>query len=423
MSPRRLIQLLAGVVLVLFGAVGFLVYLLGQQTPTRTVVTTVTNTVKQIAVRSAVGTNIFDLASRLNWRIIESTDYTNYITNLRMIGCPEETIRDIILTDVSKLYAKRRAALRAQAKPYKFWQTGDSADASDPQLQAQLQALDKQQSDLVRQLLGVDYRAEMSRYYLDDNYDERMYGFLPGEKQEQIKTLQSKYDDLEQEIYARSKGVLLDADQEQLRRLEKQREAELAQLLGPAELEEYQLRNSSTANSLRAQMAGFNPSEEEFRKIFRIQKTFDDQFNNAFDVTDEKQAEIKARAQDAAQAALSQEVRKILGDKRYGEYERAQDPDYRTIVQVADRFELPRDIANRVYGMKQEAERQRLALQANANLTDQQRQAALDAIAKETERSVATVMGNNVFKSYYKTGGNWIRNLATPFEEFIEPIQ
>jgi hypothetical protein len=73
--------------------------------------------------------------------------------------------------------------------------------------------------------------------------------------------------------------------------------------------------------------------------------------------------------------------------------------------------------------MKQEAERQKLALQANANLTDQQRQAALDAIAKETERSVATVMGNNVFKSYYKSGGNWIRNLAAPFEESFEPIQ
>src|SRR5438552_4402107 len=42
MSPRRLIQLLAGVVLVLFGAIGYLVYRVGQQPPPRTVVTTVT---------------------------------------------------------------------------------------------------------------------------------------------------------------------------------------------------------------------------------------------------------------------------------------------------------------------------------------------------------------------------------------------
>ena len=116
-------------------------------------------------------------------------------------------------------------------------------------------------------------------------------------------------------------------------------------------------------------------------------------------------------------------MRKILGEKRYGEYQRAQDPDYRTVVQVADRFELPREVADRVYSMKQEAERQKIALQGNANLTDEQRQAALEAIAKETERSVAGVMGNNVFKSYYKAGGNWIRNLATPLDESLEPIQ
>ena len=423
MSPRRLIQTLAGVVLVLFGAIAYLVYLVGQKPPPETVVTTVTNTVKQIAIRKGVGTNIFDLASRLNWSIIESTNYATYISNLRAIGCPEETVRDIIITDISKLYAKRRAALRAQAKPYKFWQTGDPTSASDPQVQKLLDALDKEQRDLVKQLLGVDYRTEMSRYYVDDNYDERMYGFLPGDKQDKVKGLQARYDDLEQEVYARSKGVLLDSDQEQLRRIEKQREAELAQVLTPAELEEYQLRNSSTANTMRAQLTGFEPNEEEFRKIFRIQKIFDDQFNTAFDVTDEKQAEVKARAEQAARAAMDQEVKKLLGDKRFSEYQRAQDPDYRTIVQVAERFELPRDIANRVYSMKQEAERQKLALQANANLTDEQRLAALDAIAKETERSVAGVMGNNVFKSYFKSGGSWIRNLATPPEESLEPIQ
>jgi hypothetical protein len=214
--------------------------------------------------------------------------------------------------------------------------------------------------------------------------------------------------------------MLLDEDQEQLRQIEKQREAELAQVLSPEELEEYQLRNSSTANSMRAQMTGFQPSEEEFRRIFRIQKVFDNEFASAFDVTDDTQAEVKARAQQEAQNALNDEVKKILGDKRFTEYQRAQDPDYRTLVQVADRFELSRDVANRVYGMKQEAERQKVALESNANLSDDQRRSALAAIARETQRSVAEAMGN-VFKSYYKSAGGWIQNLATP-EEVSEPV-
>jgi len=76
----------------------------------------------------------------------------------------------------------------------------------------------KEQRALVKELLGVDYRTEMNRYCVDENYEERMYGFLPAEKQDQLRALQSKYDDLEQEIYTRSKGMLLDEDQEQLRR-------------------------------------------------------------------------------------------------------------------------------------------------------------------------------------------------------------
>src|SRR4051794_1792422 len=35
-------------------------------------------------------------AQSFDWRMVESEDYKKYIANLRAIGCPEETIRDII---------------------------------------------------------------------------------------------------------------------------------------------------------------------------------------------------------------------------------------------------------------------------------------------------------------------------------------
>src|SRR5215510_15089950 len=47
---------------------------------------------------------------RFTWSQIESADYRTYITNLRSIGCPEQTIRDIIVADVQGLYAPRRQA-------------------------------------------------------------------------------------------------------------------------------------------------------------------------------------------------------------------------------------------------------------------------------------------------------------------------
>jgi hypothetical protein len=45
------------------------------------------------------------------WSQLESTDYRNYIANLRSIGCPEQTIRDIITADVDSVFARRRDRL------------------------------------------------------------------------------------------------------------------------------------------------------------------------------------------------------------------------------------------------------------------------------------------------------------------------
>jgi hypothetical protein len=421
MRSRTILLIQLGLNLAFVGIILILVVLLkGNQSPPRFLLTPrpVTNTVTQIAVRKINATNLLAaLASRqLSWANLESTNYSVYIANLRAFGVPEETIRDIIITDIAKFYAQRRAALRAQAPPAKFWEPGDAWESGgnlNADLRQQLRDLDQEERQLVRELLGVDLSAELARYSAAEETDqEYRYSFLTPDKRDKLRGLQDKYDALEQEVYARTKGLVLDEDQEELRQIGKAREAELAQLLSPEELEEHQVRNSTTANALRYQLAGFNPSEEEFRTIFRLQKTFDDEFGQNFDATDEKQTEIRARAQQEAQEAMDEEVKKVLGGQRYAEYERAQDSEYKSLVQLADRFELARDVVNKVYDFKATAERQKEAIENNASLTEEQRRAALAAIAQETERTVSQFMGDKVFKTYRKAGGQWINGLG-----------
>src|SRR5579871_1431151 len=45
--------------------------------------------------------------NEFHWAHLESEDYRDYIARLRAIGCPEETIRDIIIADVEKLIAPK----------------------------------------------------------------------------------------------------------------------------------------------------------------------------------------------------------------------------------------------------------------------------------------------------------------------------
>jgi len=52
------------------------------------------------------------------WSQIESTNYQTYIANLRGIGCPDQTIRDLITADVDSLYAPRREHLERKLTGY-----------------------------------------------------------------------------------------------------------------------------------------------------------------------------------------------------------------------------------------------------------------------------------------------------------------
>ncbi|MCI0748742.1 MAG: hypothetical protein L0Y58_25320 [Verrucomicrobia subdivision 3 bacterium] len=419
---RTISTLLLALNLAFIAAIAYLAFLLNfRPAPLRPAANerVVTNTVRQIAVRKINATNLLAaLANRpVNWAALESSNYVTYINNLRNFGCPEETVRDIIVTDIAKSYGRRRAQIRAQSGAYQFWKTSDTGeigDTSDPKVQAQLNELDREQTALIQELLGIDYRAELAKYSADQDYEERAYGFLSQEKREQVIDLQAKYDDLERQIYDRSKGFLLEADQEALRRLQGQRDAQLAQLMSPEEYQEYQLRNSPTAVNLRAQLHGFNPNELEFRRIFQLQKAYDDQISN-LNLADPAQAEAHAAAQADAQQALDQELAKVLGPDRFKEYQRAQDADYKALLQFSQRFETSPALAARVYDMKVAAERQKLRLETDPALRPEQRAQALAAIAEETERSVAQLMGgqnSQLWVAYQSIGNQWIQNLG-----------
>jgi hypothetical protein len=84
-------------------------------------------------------------AQKFQWSQLESTDYHTYIANLRAIGCPKQTIQDIIVADVDSLYALRRAQL----------QQGPAVQVDQRKSQAQLQQLRNEEVGVLQALLGA----------------------------------------------------------------------------------------------------------------------------------------------------------------------------------------------------------------------------------------------------------------------------
>jgi hypothetical protein len=96
----------------------------------------------------APGETLESAAPSFRWSQIESTDYPKYIANLRAIGCPEQTIREIIATDLSDLYAPRRESLQRLANK--------SATATDRgEAERTLDQLRQEEMAVFRRLFGI----------------------------------------------------------------------------------------------------------------------------------------------------------------------------------------------------------------------------------------------------------------------------
>ncbi|HSH93675.1 MAG TPA: hypothetical protein VK968_05985, partial [Roseimicrobium sp.] len=106
---------------------------------------------------AAPGTTVQIVEKAIDWRAVESEDYRKYIANLRSIGCPKETIKDIIVADVNKLFAERRKLIATGGKKFEFWKTGNPLAAMmDPEKIEKQQELAKEKKALLKELLGED---------------------------------------------------------------------------------------------------------------------------------------------------------------------------------------------------------------------------------------------------------------------------
>lgn len=358
---------------------------------TRTVTQVVTNTVAQ----------------KFDWNAVESDDYKKYIANLRSIGCPEETIRDIITADVNKLYDAKRKALAGPKKKYEFWKPGMMLGApADPERTEKERALNKEKRVLLTELLGSAPEEKPDLLAGVASQLDAMFDFLPTEKR-------SKVMELMQDMQTKMQKAMENGapDPEDMRKVMKDIETEIGRVLTPEELLDYNLRFSTTATMMRSQLSGFEPNEQEFLELYKKRKAYDDEFGGAFGGANLK-GEEKAK-QDAAKKALEESVKAQLGDERYADYKRSEDFAYQAMFRAASREGLGKDAAVKAFNMKKAAEDQAGKIRSDKNLSSDQRTAALRGIRDETERSVKGVLGEKGFTSYERNNGAyWLKGIA-----------
>ena len=354
-------------------------------------------------------TNEVAVTNDFRWRQLESEDYSSYIQRLREIGCPEQTVRDIIIADIDKLLAPRLQALKPRRQDLKYWHPEEEELANNidqREVARQERAIDKEKRQILQELLGVDLVRERLNQRGEEDYYERRLTFLPEEKRGALRQLLEEYDEREQDLRQKADDgeFLTPGDQAELRRLQDEREAQLSNVLTPEELMQYDLWLSPTANAVRQSVYGMNATEEEFLTIYDLRKQFDKTWGEA-----ETLGEGRVQQWQQAKAELENQLRAQLGEKRYADLKRGEDPDFHHLNAIVSRHRLPRHRATDVYELKRSIQSMRQVVQNDPRLGPEQKSQAMSAMSAEAEIIAKELLGEKALNSYLRRGqGTWL---------------
>ena len=315
-----------------------------------------------------------------SWQEIESQDYAAYIKNLREIGCPEQTIRDIIIADVSQMLREKQREQSPRVKPNPKWWTNHR----DP---AEAQAEANQRNDawmsrktILDQLLGPDWAVRQQDPISNTNAYQQML----------LATI---------EISPALQGLSADKKQLVARLLAGTNDPwkELSGILDPNQLEDAQLRFSAQADELRDELdmlPGFDTQPNEFKQIFKATAEIESRIRALADRDDPEAQTLRTKLLAERDAA----IRNVLSPQRYEQFARLRDPAYISALELlADGNGNPAALPT-LYAINRESSAEQERIQNDEKLTETQREIELKKLELEQMKATALALGETLLE-------------------------
>ncbi|MDO8540003.1 MAG: hypothetical protein Q7S40_06130 [Opitutaceae bacterium] len=179
----------------------------------------------------------------------------------------------------------------------------------------------------------------------------------------------------------------LNAFLRQLALLEREKRADFAAVLSPEELEDLELRETNAGQAVQRWLADTVATDEQRRKVFRLQHTFEDRFALTFDLTPPALLE-----RERIRHQTQEQILTVLGDALFDEWLRGEGPDFANFVKFAAQQGLPADASLNLWRAKNDFTLRRLELSTQKLPPDQMR-AAQAALAQQTEARILGIVG------------------------------
>ena len=342
-------------------------------------------------------TNVVIRHENFTWDQVESTNYVTLIQNLRALGCPEQTIRDIIVTDVDRAFERRRAT-EVVAPDYQWWKSDPDAAAVQTAT-AQAQALETERERLLTTLLGRGWE-NLTEYSVAVRAGISLTGPVLGDlpdvtKQAALAAITQGQKKIDAYLKAqRDAGQA--PDPMEMARLRSDFLMSMVPLLNPAQYEEFALRYSSGAQFLRQQMRGLDLGPDQFRAVFNALGGTASQPIYYYSGTDpellRQQKQVQAQADTAMQTAL--------GPQLYSIYRVAQDPVYQSSRAVAQQLGVPTEEIAPLYQINRATQAEMDRIRNDDTLSADEKVEALAQTQIDQQQSLQQLLGPDVFAKW-----------------------
>ena len=336
---------------------------------------------------------------RVEWASIVSEDLHELVGNLRSIGCPETTLRDIAISRVDALFAEREELCRFEPKDAREpWGSQVPLTAAELERVNRWRALQVEKRELLRDLVGLEMPLDLLRSKHSRNYDdvvEALAAMAP-EKRDRVQALKESYwrssDALKESSTLGTREEYVEA----YRSLNATHREDLARVLSPQELEDFEMRTSVTGRNLATDLAEFRPRESEARAIFRSLRLYEEasgRVGGQYGMAATNDETVKA-----ARLELQDALRSALGEARFAEYKHSGDRAYKDLVRVAERHGISRGLALEAHALEKAYEEEQRRLKED--LTLEEREQRLRELGEEIEKHRTALLGADAAGTY-----------------------
>ena len=174
----------------------------------------------------------------------------------------------------------------------------------------------------------------------------------------------------------------------QLALLEREKHNDLGSVLGAAELEELELRETFSGKAVQKALGTTAAGDELKHAVFRIRKEFDDKYALIFDLSP---AALLAR--ETERQAAQEKILAVLGPELSFAWLREEGPDFSEIATFVGQQNLGRETALEVWRIRNEVARRNLAATLQPNTSPEAVAASRAATAAGARERLTAVVG------------------------------